>query len=68
MKKSLFMCLIFKIFRGSLCEPWEILKKWQEISAFFQKNPQIWVPIFGKSTPEHGYGPAASTHPRPIQI
>ena len=28
---------------------------------FFRKNPLIWVPFFGKNTPEHGYGSQAAS-------
>ena len=32
--------------------------------CFFWKNPYAWVPIFGKITPEYGYGSqASSTNP-----
>ena len=39
--------------------------KSQEIGTYFRKNPQMWVPIFGKIIPEHGYASwtAGSTSP-----
>ena len=78
------MGLIFKI----LCEPWEIWKilcafaaKLQKMDTFFQKNPWIWVPSFGKITLNMVIGlelPGAlnmvmglelpAAHPRQIQI
>ena len=45
------------------------MAKWQEMGAFFQKNPYIWIPIFGKITPEDGMGlQLSAAHPQPIQI
>ena len=43
MEKSL-MGLLFKIFRGLLCEPREVLK----ICVFLRQNRTKWVPFFRK--------------------
>ena len=58
-KKSLTMGLIFKIymrtpenFEKLACYSGKIARKGV---PFFRKNPLIWVLIFGKMTPEHGY-------------
>ena len=52
-EKSLTMMgLIFKILKISCV----FAAKWQEMGTFLRKNPLFWVPIFGKTTPEHGYG------------
>ena len=71
LKKSLVMGLFFKSFWDANSEAqkvlknwWIFVKKWKEMDTSFQKNPWIWIPIFGKITPRYGYGlELTATHP-----
>ena len=63
MKKSLTMGLIFKISWGSQ-KFWKFGVLWQnrkKCVLFFRKILNIWASIFGKITPEYGYGSWAAS-------